>query len=89
MGIIVWGNGAAFLVYIWNFISLFLNKYMAKGKEFLSTVKCLHNVEIIEKYIPSWVMKFYSQLNSFGREPTTSDIPVSHSVDIPTEEFSN
>ena len=31
--------------------------------------------------------EFYSQLNTSGREPTTSDIPVSHSIDIPTEEL--
>ena len=30
---------------------------------------------------------FYSQLNTSGREPTTSDIPVSHSIDIPTEVY--
>ena len=30
-------------------------------------------------------MKFNSQLNMSGREPTTCDTPVSHSIDIPTE----
>ena len=34
-------------------------------------------------------MKFYSQLNTSGREPTTSDTPVSHSIDIPAEELKN
>ena len=32
-------------------------------------------------------MKFYSQLNTSGSEPPTSDTPVSHSIDIPTEEL--
>ena len=32
-------------------------------------------------------MKFNSQLNTSGREPTTCDTPVSHSIDIPTEEL--
>ena len=31
--------------------------------------------------------KFNSQLNMSGREPTTCDTPVSHSIDIPTEEL--
>ena len=30
-------------------------------------------------------MKFYSQLNTSGREPIACDTPVSHSIDIPTE----
>ena len=30
---------------------------------------------------------FNSQLNTSGREPTTCDTPVSHSIDIPTEEL--
>ena len=34
-------------------------------------------------------MKFYSQLNTSGSEPPTSDTPVSHSIDIPTEELKN
>ena len=29
--------------------------------------------------------KFNSQLNTSGREPTTCDTPVSHSIDIPEE----
>ena len=32
-------------------------------------------------------MKFNSQLNMSGREPTTCDTPVSHSIDISTEEL--
>ena len=32
-------------------------------------------------------MKFNSQLNMSGREPTTCDTPVSQSIDIPTEEL--
>ena len=32
-------------------------------------------------------MKFYSQLNTSGREPSPCDTPVSHSIDIPTEEL--
>ena len=32
-------------------------------------------------------MEFKSQLNTSGREPTTSDTPVSHSIDIPIEEL--
>ena len=32
-------------------------------------------------------IKFHSQLNTSGREPMTSDTPVSHSIDIPTEEL--
>ena len=32
-------------------------------------------------------MKFNSQLNTSGHEPTTCDTPVSHSIDIPTEEL--
>ena len=32
-------------------------------------------------------MKFNSQLNTSGREPTTCDTPVSHSIDIPTDEL--
>ena len=32
-------------------------------------------------------MKFNSQLNTSGREPTACDTPVSHSIDIPTEEL--
>ena len=32
-------------------------------------------------------MKFYSQLDTSGREPSTCDKPVSHSIDIPTEEL--
>ena len=32
-------------------------------------------------------MKFYSQLNTSGREPTSCDTPVSHSINIPTEEL--
>ena len=32
-------------------------------------------------------MKFNSQLNTSGREPSTCDTPVSHSIDIPTEEL--
>ena len=32
-------------------------------------------------------MKFNSQLNTSGRKPTTCDTPVSHSIDIPTEEL--
>ena len=31
--------------------------------------------------------KFNSQLNTSGREPTICDTPVSHSIDIPTEEL--
>ena len=33
------------------------------------------------------LMKFNSQLNTSEREPTTCDTPVSHSIDIPTEEL--
>ena len=33
------------------------------------------------------INKFYSQLNTSGREPSTCDTPVSHSIDIPTEEL--
>ena len=32
-------------------------------------------------------MKFNSQLNTSGREPTTCDTPVSQSIDIPIEEL--
>ena len=32
-------------------------------------------------------MKFNSQLNMSGRESTTCDTPVSHSINIPTEEL--
>ena len=32
-------------------------------------------------------VEFYSQLNTSGHEPTTCDTPVSHSIDIPTEEL--
>ena len=32
-------------------------------------------------------MKFNSQLNISGHEPSTCDTPVSHSVDIPTDEL--
>ena len=32
-------------------------------------------------------MFFNSQLNTSGREPRTCDTPVSHSIDIPTEEL--
>ena len=32
-------------------------------------------------------MKFNSQLNMSGRKPMTCDTPVSHSIDIPTEEL--
>ena len=32
-------------------------------------------------------MKFNSQLNTSGREPTTCDTQVSHCIDIPTEEL--
>ena len=31
--------------------------------------------------------KFYSRLNTSGREPSPCDTPVTHSVDIPTEEL--
>ena len=32
-------------------------------------------------------IKFNSQLNTSGREPTTCDTPVSHSIDIPAKEL--
>ena len=32
-------------------------------------------------------MKFYLQMNTSGREPLPCDTPVSHSIDIPTEEL--
>ena len=33
------------------------------------------------------LLQFNSQLNTSGREPATCDTPVSHSIDIPTEEL--
>ena len=38
-------------------------------------------------YTPKPLMKFKSQLNTYGREPTTCDTPVSHSIDITNEEL--
>ena len=32
-------------------------------------------------------MNFNSQLNTSGREPSTCDTPVSHSIDIPTDDL--
>ena len=37
--------------------------------------------------LSSFCLKFYSQLNTSGSEPPTSDTPVSHSIDVPTEEL--
>ena len=37
--------------------------------------------------IPLPSNKFYSQLNTSGREPSPCDTPVSHSIDIPPEEL--
>ena len=34
-----------------------------------------------------FLTEFYSQLNTSGREPSPCDTPISHSIDIPTEEL--
>ena len=44
-------------------------------------------VTITVKHLLLECRKFYSQLNTSGREPSTCDTPVSHSIDIPTEEL--
>ena len=42
---------------------------------------------VLTQCIHENLMKFNSQLNMSWREPTICDTPVSHSIDIPTDEL--
>ena len=85
-----------FKVFYWVSVNFFFQVFSSIGflfdiflrflfnSVFIIVFRCFFSIEFLSKV---FVLSFNSQLNTSGREPTTFDTPVTHSIDTPTHEL--